>query len=250
MNTFDPTQSTAPTGVYVFPRVNIINVPAVLDRNGRLMCATTSTYRASCPATAYAEANSTSARVDNHTQSANPHEALQITGINSNVESYFSAGSKMDSANVSAKFNMIQISFSKPFVYAPPSDPFPSKVVNENFGYVPQTLIEWIAQHPDYVSKFPGIASCLPGGPSIDLDADVICPHSTLAFEPALHGLQVLVPTPELITSSTVTIVGKGCFHPGACSTPAAPGPMVSATTPAVTSEAPDQDSMFNLCHL
>ena len=214
------------------------------------MCATTSTYRASCPATAYAEANSTAARVDNHTQSAKPHEALQITGINSNVESYFSAGSKMDSANVSAKFNMVQISFSKPFVYAPPSDPFPSKVVNENFGYVPQTLIEWIAQHPDYVSKFPGIASCLPGGPPIDLDADVICPLSTPLPELAFLGLQVQVQIAELTTSSTVTIIGKGCFHPGACPTPAAPGPTVSATTPAVTSEAQAQDSMFSLCHL
>lgn len=208
------------------------------------MCATTSTYRASSPVTAYAEINPTTVQVGNHTRSANPQGALQITGVNSNAESYFSTGPKMDSAIISAKFGMVDISFSKPFVYAPSGEQFSTQVVNEDFGYVPQTLIEWIAQHPDYISKFPGIVSCLPGGPSIDLTTDRIQPqgvHPALVVQPEAS---------ELTVSSTVTIVGIGCFHPGACSTPAAPGAMVSATTPAVTSEAPDQDSMFNLCHL
>ena len=208
------------------------------------MCATTSTYRASSPVTAYAETNPTTAQVGNHTHSANPQGALQITGVNSNAESYFSTGPKMDSAIISAKFDMVNISFSKPFVYAPSGEPFPTQVVNEDFGYVPQTLIEWIAQHPDYISKFPGIVSCLPGGPSIDFNTDEIQP-------PVVHPAFVKqFGASELTVSSTVTIVGKGCFHPGACPTPAAPGAMVSATTPAVTSEAQAQDSMFNLCHL
>ena len=249
MDTFDPTQSTPPTEVYVFPSVNVINVPAVLDRNGRLVCATTSTYRATCPTTAYVESNSTTAGVDNHTQSAQPPEALQITGVNSNAESYFSTGPKMDSANVSAKFDMVQVSFSKPFVYAPFSDPFPTKIVNENLGYVPETLIEWIAQHPDYVSKYPGIASCLPGGPSIDFDTNEICSHPTFR---AMNAAQLLAQgrASELTITSTVTIAGRGCFHPGACSTPAAPGAMPVAPTPVVTPEAQTQYSMFDLCHL
>lgn len=208
------------------------------------MCATTSTYRASSPVTAYAETNPTTAQVGNHTHSANPQGALQITGVNSNAESYFSTGPKMDSAIISAKFDIINISFSEPFVYAPSGEQFSTQVVNEDFGYVPQTLIEWIAQHPDYISNFPGIASCLPGGPSIDLTTDRILPQ-------AVHPAFIMqIETPELTVSSTVTIVGIGCFHPGACPTPPAPGAMVSATTPAVTSEAQAQDSMFSLCHL
>lgn len=208
------------------------------------MCATTSTYRASSPVTAYTETNPTTVQVGNHTYSANPQGALQITGVNSNAESYFSTGPKMDSAIISAKFDMVDISFSKPFVYAPSGEQFSTQVVNEDFGYVPQTLIEWIAQHPDYISKFPGIVSCLPGGPSIDF--------STARFQPqGVHPALAVQPgASELTVSSTVTIVGIGCFHPGACPTPAAPGAMVSATTPAVTSEAQAQDSMFNLCHL
>ena len=150
----------------------------------------------------------------------------------------------MDSAIISAKYDMVNISFSKPFVYAPSGEQFSTQVVNEDFGYVPQTLIEWIAQHPDYISKFPGIVSCLPGGPSIDFNTDGSQPEVVLPFIAVQSG------APELTVSSTVTIVGIGCFHPGACPTPAALGAMVSATTLAVTSEAQAQDSMFNLCHL
>ena len=212
------------------------------------MCATISTYCASCPTMAYAESNSTTTQVDNHTHSANPQEALQITGVNSNAESYFSTGPKLDSAIVSAKFGIVNISFSKPFVYAPSGDQFPTQVVNENFGYVPQTLIEWIAQHPDYISKFPGIVSCLPGGPSIDFVTNEVPPHSIALIKIVQIG--VLDRTPDLTSSSTVTIPGKGCFHPGACSTPAAPAAMAVTATPAVTSGAQAQDSMFNLCHL
>ena len=164
----------------------------------------------------------------------------------------------MDSAIISAKFDMVNISFSKPFVYAPSGEQFSTQVVNEDFGYVPQTLIEWIAQHPDYISKFPGIVSCLPGGPSVDVNTDRIRPQgsafvklfNTDESQPQVPAFAKQFRTSELTVSSTVTIVGSGCFHPGACPTPAAPGPMVSATTPAVTSEAQAQDSMFNLCHL
>ena len=214
------------------------------------MCATTSTYCASCPTTAYAESNSTTTQVDNHAYSANPQEALHITGVNSNAESYFSTGLKMDSAIISGKFDLVNISFSKPFVYAPSGDQFPTQVVNENFGYVPQTLIEWIAQHPDYISKFPGIVSCLPGGPSIDFVTYEVPPYTSGLPHFVRPNIAVQHSTSDLTFSSTVTITGKGCFHPGACSTLAAPAAMAVTATPAVTSEAHAQDSMFNLCHL
>ena len=249
---FDLAQSTAPTQqFYVFPSVKIVNVPAVSDKDGYLVCATTSTYPTTCRAAAHAELNSTATKVNNDTQSETHQGGLYITGINSNAESYFSSGPEKDSAIISSKLDTIQISFSKPFVYAPLSDLFPSKVVNENLGYVPQSLIEWMAQHSDYVSKFPSIASCIPGGPSIDFSSYFCSNHGFL--RPELPGgafIEFARKTSDLTTSSTVTIAGRGCFHPGACSTPAAPGATAAAATPAATPEAQAHDSMFNLCHI
>ena len=193
----------------------MINVPAVTDENGRLMCVTTSTYSTNCPI-------------------LNDPDPVYITGVNSNAESYFSPGPKSPST--------VQISFSTPFLFAPLNDPFPAKVVNEYLGYVPQTLIEWMAQHSEYVSKYPGIASCLPGGPSVDF-AYFFCP-------PGWDLLGALEAEHDLTFSSTVTVAGKGCFHPGACPTPAAPGDTPVAAIPAVTPEVHAENSMSSLCHL
>ena len=249
VNESDPIPSTPPTEVYVFPSVNVINVPAVLDRDGHLRCATTSTYRTQCP-----NLETTIPSMENITQSTRQSISLPITGVNSNAESYFSRHHHPDYSAITSKFDMVQFSFSKPLVYAPLSDQFPSKIVNENFGYVPQTIIEWIAQQPDYVSKFPRIASCLPGGPSIKFLTREFCPRPALparlpAWWPANH-LRFADPGSDLTFSSTVTIPGRGCFHPGVCPTPAAPGATAAAATPVVTPEAHPQGGMFILSYL
>ena len=207
------------------------------------MCATTSTYRATCTGLNHTELYSTTAVTANRTESASSPNALHISGINSNAESYFTMGPKLDSAMLTSKFEMVEILFSKPFLYAPLEDQFPSNVVNENLGYVPQTLIEWMAQNPEYVSKYPGIASCLPGGPLIDF-------HSYFCSQPVPSlgaiFLEYSFKESVLTVSSTVTIAGKGCFHPGACPTAAAPGAAAVAATPTVTPESQSHDSMFD----
>ena len=181
----------------------------------------------------------------NLTNSAGSPTPLPITGINSNAELYFSPGQKNDSAILASKFDMVSISFSRPFVYAPLSDPFPSKVVNENLGYVPQNLIEWMAQQPDYVSEVPGIATCLPGGPSIDFYDYHFCPSPAAKIAvPSVPLFGFNHRATGLTTSTTVTIAGRGCFHPGACPTPAAPGATATTTTPLITPEAFPQTGM------
>ena len=143
-------------------------------------------------------------------------------------------------------FNIVPVSFSKPFVYVARYDYFPNQIMNENFGYVPQSLVDWMAQDPDYVSKYPGIASCLPGGPAIDFKANDSCIPGIPNVLPV--NFQINYDAPDLTVSSTVTIAGRGCFHPGACPTPATPGAAAVATTPVVTPEAHSQDSMFTWC--
>lgn len=188
------------------------------DVSGRLACATKSTYFTTCPT---------------YTDNADANIALYFPGSNSEAEAYFGSGPNQGNAAIP----FVQISFSTPFVYAPVSDKFPSNVASENFGYVPQTLIEWMAQDYDYVAKFPGIASCLPGGPSVAY----FCPlqERPNVFNPYF---QVLHPQPLLEPGSTVsltiTVTGVGCFHPGECPTAAAPGSTAVAATAAVTSGA------------
>ena len=222
----DLAQSTSPTHFYVFTSVNIVHVPVISDTDGLPACTTTSTYKATC--STYAQ----------------PQSALYITGINSNAENYFNSNENQTPAMAQDNPNVVPISFAKPFLYVPLSDPFPSRVVNENFGYVPQTLIEWMAQESNYASRLPGIASCLPGGPSIDFSYHFCGITSSLPKQVNLlpgimdAGLHAELREPFLTVSTTVTIAGKGCFHPGGCPTPATPGATAVTATATVTPEA------------
>ncbi len=108
-----------------------------------------------------------------------------------------------------------------------------------DYGYVPQALIDWMARDPDYASRYPYIASCYPGGPSIKPDRYTVI-DGQCTVEPApLADAQTAVP--DLTIATHVTVSSAGCFHPGACPTPApAATPKVAAaahTGPPVTSE-------------
>ncbi|KAI4138347.1 MAG: hypothetical protein LQ341_004715, partial [Variospora aurantia] len=76
----------------------------------------------------------------------------------------------------------------------------------EDFGYVPQTLIDWMAQNPDYAAQYPGLKDCLPGGPPI------MPPGCGLSPAPGLAD-----PVPALTVNEAQTVRGEGCYHPGAC---------------------------------
>ena len=204
----------------MYTSVNVVYVSAISDTRGLPACATTSTYRALC---------STNLR---------PQSALYITGINSNAENYFDLSEDHRSAMVLINADVVSISFSRPFVHVPLSDPFPSSVINENFGYVPQTLIEWMAQESDYASKVPGLASCLPGGPSIDF-SNYLCGSPSLGT--GNNFFQDQMRERDLTVSTTITVTGEGCFHPGACHTPATPGATAVTATETTIPEAEPQ---------
>ena len=92
-----------------------------------------------------------------------------------------------------------------------------------DYGYVPQDLIDWMAKIPKYLSQYPYLASCYPGGPSIKPDnynpgectGTVVSPVDAVAVS-------------DLTTSTQVSVSSVGCFHPGACPTPA---PAATPTT-------------------
>lgn len=79
----------------------------------------------------------------------------------------------------------------------------------EDFGYVPQALVNFITQRPDITSRFPSGASFLPGGPSILERPSGICiPKPAPA---------ILNPVSDVTVHGESTIITAGWFHPGAC---------------------------------
>ena len=95
----------------------------------------------------------------------------------------------------------------------------PYYILNEDYGYIPQKVIDWMASDPNYAALYPGLASCLPGGPSISPE------DGCISAAPA-----VAIAVPDLTTGSAVTVKGVGCFHPGNC-----PAATSSVGTPAFT---------------
>lgn len=72
----------------------------------------------------------------------------------------------------------VVISLTTPFIYLPSrgvegaTQGVPDKCAQRpggsvDFGYVPQTLVDFLVANPAYNSQYPGLASCLPGGPSV-----------------------------------------------------------------------------------
>ena len=241
----DRSDSASPTNFFIYRTARIILVPAVTDQDGHLTCATTSTFYPSTFGVA--------------------QSSILFPGINSNAENYFegSTATKTAAARV-----VTDISLSTPYldrlstaatatnVNLPSTGAFTQSgfdglrgqnaagqptsnddTTESDYGYVDPFFIKFLAQRPDYLRQYPGLAGCLPGGPSIDpgtRHADLV---STPTLATALTGS----------TSSTTYV--SGCFNPGSdlCAT-AAPPPPPSAVpevapqpppTPQPVSQAP-----------
>ena len=95
---------------------------------------------------------------------------------------------------------------------------------NVAYGFLPFGIITWMLQNPDYAEQYPGLESCLPGGPSI------IPPEGCQSVAPIAQE-----PVPDLTASNAVTFKGVGCFHPGNCPAAAVAGATSTAQSAADT---------------
>lgn len=99
-----------------------------------------------------------------------------------------------------------------------------------DYGFVPQVVIDSMANDPEYIRQYPSLASCLPGGPSIIPIKDhepwvnVGADGCNWAAPAALESV------PDLTTSSGATVSGVGCFHPGNCASMTKTIPVPSQT--------------------
>jgi hypothetical protein len=69
---------------------------------------------------------------------------------------------------------------------------------NEDFGSVPQTVIDFMARIPEISSQYPGIALCLPDGPSI------IYQHTAFGNAPTTQGV-----AGDLTRSTVINVPGE-----------------------------------------
>ena len=88
-----------------------------------------------------------------------------------------------------------------------------------DYGFVPQVVIDSMANDPENIRQYPSLASCLPGGPSIIPIKDHEPWMNIVDDGCGMAAPIVLESVPDLTTSSGATVKGIGCFHPGNCAT-------------------------------
>ena len=194
--------STSPQAFYLYSRVKILSVPPITNAIGHKTCVTTST---------------------------NGLCHCQFSHCNDNVFSYFE---KPDSTAHET------IIIQTPFVYMP----LVPGMSPEAFGFVPQKLIDSMAQDPAYLEKYPQLVSCLPGGPAVG---------NPNAVGGVNFGINVLNSANELTSSTTVKTHSNTCYNQGPCPTLPAPGANLQAPTPAITAATtnpsiPDLNSHYS----
>ncbi|KAE9374135.1 hypothetical protein N431DRAFT_556531 [Stipitochalara longipes BDJ] len=126
------------------------------------------------------------------------------------------------------------ISLTTPFIYQPPwgsTQPTAQckRTANsEQYGYIPQTLLNYLIKNPFYSSQYPGLASCVPGGPSL---LQGICPFAQQT-PPSPLPSTVAIPAGGGLTSGTTIYT-----MPNVVATPAPPStpvPDMQRTNPPV----------------
>ena len=114
--------------------------------------------------------------------------------------------------------------------YLPTNKPWNASFNNlaEDYGHVPQVLLDWMLKDPLNVAQFHDLASCLPGGPSI------IVQYDDMGMISATSAMNVQEPVAALTISAENVVDVAGCFNPVAC--PKLSTPNNRAGTPATAS--------------
>ena len=80
------------------------------------------------------------------------------------------------------------ISLTTPFIYQPPWGATGATestgrctfgVNSEQYGYFPQTILDYLIQNPAYSAQYPGLKGCVPGGPSLIFERCIHVPTSS-----------------------------------------------------------------------
>ena len=244
----------SPSPFYVYSSVVVVHVPAVTASDGHRQCATTSR----APAGDFVSTIKGCVRT--------------ISGINSNLRSFFSRTGKSDPSSYTVtceprkddpatRLEASTITFETPKIHIPN---FPNAVYvasppleqalgidelidldadpgHENFyaGADSKLPFGWLPENiNELLSEYHDLASCLPGGPEILLGSDWCTSVAPVMAIPAI----------TLTSSSQFTVTSPGCFHPGTCPTGntvqvnAEPGSTARPPAPSIPTDIPKAD--------
>jgi len=147
-----PSFSQSPAAFYVYSTVKVILAAAITDSAGNLACGTS---------------------------------IGAFPNMNQNAQAYFDGpGSKQVPSTPTAfrdrarenQPDTVVISLTTPFIYQPARgatgalwdlNTCTEKPGTEDYGYVPQTVLDFLVGNTQYSTQYSGLASCIPAGPSI-----------------------------------------------------------------------------------
>jgi hypothetical protein len=130
----------------------------------------------------------------------------------------------------------VVISLTAPFIYQPPwgetgalkpTDECVQGSGQEQYGYIPQTLLDFLIQEPAYSAQYPGLKGCVPGGPSIIFQRCFLAPHTTAS--PPMPSTVAIPAGGGLTSSATVYVM------PNVMATPAPSDTQLEDTAPKQT---------------
>jgi hypothetical protein len=259
-----PTRKS-PAAFYVYNSVRIITAEAVYDEDRNIMCATTSSGFPNINSNAEAYFGGPS--IAGHFFSESEYTTVVSTILTFFEPTSFTTAPTKTTVLISSTTFYINsdgdtvtpppqqpgvvISLTAPFIYQAPwgetgaLQPTPkcwrgSDVAQ--YGYVPQTLLDFLIQDPVYSAQYPGLKGCIPGGPSIIFEECFLIPQSTPA--PPLPSTVAIPAGGGLTSEATVYVM------PNIVATPAPPDSMLDDTgptgAPASPKQSPNQDQSPN----
>lgn len=191
----------SPAAFYVYSTVKIITVAAVTDSHGHKVCGTPSSftnsasfYGANTDLPVFANINSNAEAYFGGYNIAGTTESGTFTTTITDTFSWTDPPSTETATLTETSYATyyvnsfgnpipaqvtptgVTISLDTPFIYQPArgakgeSDEGQHCLQSsgtENYGYVPQTLLDFLISNEQYSSQYSGLSSCLPGGPSI-----------------------------------------------------------------------------------
>ncbi|PMD42998.1 hypothetical protein L207DRAFT_631169 [Hyaloscypha variabilis F] len=215
----------SPAAFYVYNSVKIITAAAVTDDDGNVMCGTSSVFpNINSNAEAYfggpsiagqnndpLEYNTTITTTMTFLEPTIFTTTPTLTELVMTDVTYYTLS---DGSTITPSPNQpgSVISLTEPFIYQPAwasnlaSTPQCLPGMNtEEYGYIPQTLLDYLIQNPYYSAQYPGLASCLPGGPSI---ITAMCPKGIKHTSTPPFPTTVAIPAGGGLTSQSTAYVG------------------------------------------
>jgi hypothetical protein len=195
MSNFLTFSRQSPQAFYIYTTVKVITAKPVTNTDGQVMCGTVSSW----DAPNFYGVQATFSNINSHAEASfggsdiggalvSPTATatsiytrkiglsiFRYTFTETAVGTWFTnlEGSTVEPTIASTG---LEITLTTPFIYQPtqganPATGDPRRCFqgseSENFGYVPQTLIDFLARDAGYLHQYPDLTSCLPAGPSI-----------------------------------------------------------------------------------